>query len=1193
MSAMFSPSRYLFTFLFILQFTIAYSKSYYISTLSGNDSYTPAQAQSFLTPWKSVSRLNSFFPNINPGDSILFKRGEVFEGALIINKSGSASQSIVFGAYGTGSKPVITGFNTVNAWKNSGINIWESISPVSTLTTANMVVIGGVNTPMARFPKKGWNKINNSNSSSITDLSLGSINWTGAEVVIRKERWVIDRSTISSQAGNTLNFASGEYIPKNGWGYFIQNDIRALTQQNDWYYNPATKKISIYSSSIPGNVKLSVHNYLVNLSSENFISIENISFEGSNISAFLLDNAKNIKLLNCSIDYSGINAITASSASTSLSLINNSFNQTNNNAVELGSICFDATITGNKITNTGMIAGAGRSSGDHTVGQGLDSYSAIIHYGSNVLIEGNTIENTGYLPIRFMGNNILVQKNTITDFCSVKDDGAGIYTWGNPGSPSNRKIINNMISNGIGAGDGTAWLRTRSAEGIYIDDNASQVEISGNTVSNCSKGIYLHNAYNNQISDNLLFNNDVHLYMSHNKSHSTIRNNSIVSNTFFSKKESQIAAKLISEAGDTRLFGIFENNKYANPFHRDMQFIMEEVTSTGKNSFRVFDFTGWQKVFGQDINSVRSIHKFPGYTLKNLIGSNKYPYGEFTGGLSATYSFSEENNITSSFDNTGKIDGTGSLKISYTKPTLSKGWVAFGNALSVESNKKYILKFSSLGKTDARVIGVYLRKAQAPYTELTSKQYITLTAAKGNYEMMFSFPDTEADANIFFELNTGDGEIWFDNVALYEADVSITNPDNHIRFEYNAANAVRTISLEKVYVDAANKEYQGKLTLQPYSSVVLIASGKVIGKTTQTITFPAISAKSILEVPFALTATASSGLPVSFKMISGPATISGNMITLTGAGIATIEAAQTGDDRYAQAISIQQSFTINEVSPDIILSNQNITFGSIPDKTFGHAPFGLIVTSSSGLPANLKVLSGPATFKDNLVSITGAGTVVIEASQEGNKTYKPASSVQQTFTVKKADQTISFDSIPDKKFGDPPFLLKAVTNSGLSTVFTVFSGPANILGNIITLTGPGTVAIEASQTGSENYHSAPTQTRRFLITTVNQNSGSTNSSGSINPDFASLPDNKPQMKTYPNPFTGKLNIEFKSSKSEQARLQVFNAQGKMERELFSGSVRAGEINKISLDASEWISGVYIVRILTPRGTLFQKVILTK
>src|ERR1700749_3714888 len=109
----------------------ASATTYYFSSSDGDDSRTSAQAQNSSTPWKTIDKLNSFFSSLQPGDVVLFKRGDVFYGSISIKKSGSAGSPIIFDAYGSGVKPIITGFTDVTSWSNIGGNLWMSSNSVS------------------------------------------------------------------------------------------------------------------------------------------------------------------------------------------------------------------------------------------------------------------------------------------------------------------------------------------------------------------------------------------------------------------------------------------------------------------------------------------------------------------------------------------------------------------------------------------------------------------------------------------------------------------------------------------------------------------------------------------------------------------------------------------------------------------------------------------------------------------------------------------------------------------------------------------------------------------------------------------------------------------------------------------------------------------------------------------------------
>src|SRR5205085_76453 len=121
-----------------------------------------------------------------------------------------------------------------------------------------------------------------------------------------------------------------------------------------------------------------------------------------------------------------------------------------------------------------------------------------------------------------------------------------------------------------------------------------------------------------------------------------------------------------------------------------------------------------------------------------------------------------------------------------------------------------------------------------------------------------------------------------------------------------------------------------------------------------------------------------------------------------------------------------------------------------------------------------------ATMSGNTVTITGAGTVTIRASQAGDNNYNPAPPVDQSFTVVKATQTITFGALSNKTFGDPDFTVSATASSGLAVSFSA-SGQCTVSGNTVHLTGAGSCTITASQAGDSNYNAATNVPQTFSI----------------------------------------------------------------------------------------------------------------
>jgi hypothetical protein len=263
-----------------------------------------------------------------------------------------------------------------------------------------------------------------------------------------------------------------------------------------------------------------------------------------------------------------------------------------------------------------------------------------------------------------------------------------------------------------------------------------------------------------------------------------------------------------------------------------------------------------------------------------------------------------------------------------------------------------------------------------------------------------------------------------------------------------------------------------------YSAATRVTTTFQVNMGSQTIgSFTSIPTKTYGSAPFTVTApAATSGLTVVLSVVSGPATISGNTVTLTGAGTVTLAANQAGNGLFTAATRVTTSFQV--------LGAQTIgAFAAIQTKVYGSAPFTVPApAATSGLTVALSVVSGPATIFGNTVTLTGVGTVVLAANQVGNGSYSAASQVTTSFQVNMGSQSIAkFSKIADQKRKTSFALNVPRASSGLTVTVKVRSGPATIANNRITTTGPGIVVLEASQSGNSNYTAAVPVTCKFVV----------------------------------------------------------------------------------------------------------------
>jgi hypothetical protein len=164
---------------------------------------------------------------------------------------------------------------------------------------------------------------------------------------------------------------------------------------------------------------------------------------------------------------------------------------------------------------------------------------------------------------------------------------------------------------------------------------------------------------------------------------------------------------------------------------------------------------------------------------------------------------------------------------------------------------------------------------------------------------------------------------------------------------------------------------------------------------------------------------------------------------------------------------------------------QTITFNDISAKTFGDNPFQLRATSTSQLPVSF-ASSDPslASVSGNILTIRGAGSVVISAIQAGNVYYKEADTVKQTIVIAKATQAITFNALPQKTVVDAPFNLTASASSALAISYSSSNTDvATVSGKTVTIVGPGTTTITASQPGNNNYLEADEASQTLTVVT--------------------------------------------------------------------------------------------------------------
>ena len=148
--------------------------------------------------------------------------------------------------------------------------------------------------------------------------------------------------------------------------------------------------------------------------------------------------------------------------------------------------------------------------------------------------------------------------------------------------------------------------------------------------------------------------------------------------------------------------------------------------------------------------------------------------------------------------------------------------------------------------------------------------------------------------------------------------------------------------------------------------------------------------------------------------------------------------------------------------------------------------YTVAASASSGLPVALALdaTSAGCTLAGTMVSFTGAGTCVVDATQSGDTTFAAAPAVQlpTAVSVVSESQSITFGPLPDRVVGTPPFSVSASASSGLPvTLSSLTPSVCSVAGTTVRPLATGTCSLEATQGGDANWQPAAPVTQSFEV----------------------------------------------------------------------------------------------------------------
>jgi hypothetical protein len=252
-----------------------------------------------------------------------------------------------------------------------------------------------------------------------------------------------------------------------------------------------------------------------------------------------------------------------------------------------------------------------------------------------------------------------------------------------------------------------------------------------------------------------------------------------------------------------------------------------------------------------------------------------------------------------------------------------------------------------------------------------------------------------------------------------------------------------------------------------------------------------------------------------------------------------------------------------------------ITFSTVT-KTFGDAAFSVSASSNAPGAISYSITSGSdfaSITSEGLVTITGAGTVTIEASQAASAEYN-AGTTTTTLTINKATPTLAYTGVTSGVQGTSIDLGSSTNSTGLVTYQVVSggTGSASVDGTSLNLTAPGTVTIEITIAASTNYASK-TITQDIEISAL---STSVISAHALNI----------KMDVYPNPAPDHINVKLEGNLSAVTSLIVTDMNGRLIK-TSDGNVSGSDF-EYTISTSDLTEGIYLLKVQTPEGMIVKK-----
>lgn len=807
---------------------------YYIAPTGNDNNSGTSQSQA----WKTLERLEQMQYALQPGDRVLLKRGGVYRGTLPVSSSGTSASPVVFGAYGTGNAPVISGSDLVTGWQPWQGNIWRA--PVED-EVKQVYVAGSVQT-LARFPNSGWLRMDQGTSTSLHDDDLDQANgyWNGATAVIRASNWNYDLAEVSGFNNGTLTFPTIFDNPGNyQWGYFLQDKLSELDAPGEWYHDAAAGMLYFQA---PGNadpntlqVEAAVRPAGAPVAwGRSWVRIQDLAFEHQTNAGVDNGGATHITVSNCRFSdlYHGIR-----SAGSWNNYENSLFERTYATAALL--IDDHTAFTGNTLEDIAMRPGAGETSW---------GYNGVRTIGPGNTVAENIFHTVGYTGI-VADQDALIEHNVLHDCLSLLNDGAAIAFDNADGMIIRGNIVMD-VQGDLESAAPDFPNHEPICHGIYFGNTSiKNTLVEKNTVARCaSSGIHVDHTMastGNAIKDNTLFDNGIQLSVSDLSTdlgpaaappyYLPSYNEVYSGNTMYCLNKDQFCMRQYNcHAAVPIDFGTFSGNRYHNPYNE----LDIRVHNTFTGEQRNMTLAKWQATMNEDAGSTASPLRLNSTLVTGEIGGEQVQNGTFNNNVNGWSGWPTNAQVT---QDDAYLDN-GALKAYLPNADMYPEF-SLRSPISIQAQQGawYRLSFSLQSSAEGQLSAALKGESQVTGIGTIGSRDYPFGPDRRDIEFIFQASATD-DAMVQFTNTVQNPMYWLDNVSVKKVQVQQLDPNNKQILLVNDQATGQSFPIIGCWEDLNGEVYTGQVDLAAYSSIILVhqdgdpcdlATSVVIGNTPQ------------------------------------------------------------------------------------------------------------------------------------------------------------------------------------------------------------------------------------------------------------------------------------------------------------------------------------------------------------------------